>query len=250
MKRVVLYALGFAWLMLALVGHADAASFVMTYRGIIDSGYDATEPLGPNPRGFLLDRPETDLTGLSLLVWVEIETGADTLFSTDGTTTVLRGGSDYGVASIVKSAYIEIAGARDYFTGEKNSRIHMTSSPNGQSFTIYLSQPGSGSLTDDKSLLLSAGTGPGYQLPPWTFDRPFTFTPLPNGGSSAYFHDIRYGNAPGGYNSVTIGGSGNGTVSLLPVPEPATWLMMILGFGGMGYAIRRSRNPAARVEFA
>lgn len=29
------------------------------------------------------------------------------------------------------------------------------------------------------------------------------------------------------------------------VPEPATWAMMILGFGGMGSLIRRRRHPAA-----
>jgi hypothetical protein len=30
------------------------------------------------------------------------------------------------------------------------------------------------------------------------------------------------------------------------VPEPATWAMMLLGFGGIGMAMRRSRkrNPA------
>jgi hypothetical protein len=29
------------------------------------------------------------------------------------------------------------------------------------------------------------------------------------------------------------------------VPEPATWAMMIVGFGGLGFvAYRRSRNPA------
>lgn len=27
------------------------------------------------------------------------------------------------------------------------------------------------------------------------------------------------------------------------VPEPATWAMMLLGFGGIGFAMRRARNP-------
>ena len=29
-----------------------------------------------------------------------------------------------------------------------------------------------------------------------------------------------------------------------PVPEPATWLMLIAGFGAVGASIRRSRTPA------
>ena len=30
---------------------------------------------------------------------------------------------------------------------------------------------------------------------------------------------------------------------LAPVPEPATWAMMLLGFAGIGMAVRRSRKP-------
>ena len=34
-------------------------------------------------------------------------------------------------------------------------------------------------------------------------------------------------------------------VSDSPVPEPSTWAMMLLGFGAIGLAMRRSREPAA-----
>lgn len=33
------------------------------------------------------------------------------------------------------------------------------------------------------------------------------------------------------------------------VPEPATWAMMLLGFGGMGYAMRRRTKVSTRVRF-
>ena len=39
------------------------------------------------------------------------------------------------------------------------------------------------------------------------------------------------------------GGSAIGTPTP-PVPEPATWAMMLIGFGATGYAIRRRRKPA------
>lgn len=39
-------------------------------------------------------------------------------------------------------------------------------------------------------------------------------------------------------------------VALAPVPEPATWAMMMLGFGGVGFAMRRKQTVGARVRFA
>lgn len=41
-----------------------------------------------------------------------------------------------------------------------------------------------------------------------------------------------------------------GTVNVVAVPEPATWLTMILGFGLMGSALRRRVRTTARIAFA
>ena len=35
-----------------------------------------------------------------------------------------------------------------------------------------------------------------------------------------------------------------------PVPEPATWAMMTLGFGALGFAMRRKHKVATRINFA
>ena len=35
-----------------------------------------------------------------------------------------------------------------------------------------------------------------------------------------------------------------GTISFAAVPEPGTWAMMLLGFGAVGFAMRRRRRPA------
>jgi len=38
--------------------------------------------------------------------------------------------------------------------------------------------------------------------------------------------------------------SGNAALGMAAVPEPATWGLMLLGFGGIGMAMRRRRRPA------
>lgn len=60
-----------------------------------------------------------------------------------------------------------------------------------------------------------------------------------------------YSGAPGCYGDNTgafvVNYTLNGTSA---VPEPATWGTMMLGFGGLGYAMRRRRSAGARVRFA
>jgi hypothetical protein len=40
------------------------------------------------------------------------------------------------------------------------------------------------------------------------------------------------------------------TVGVAPVPEPSTWIMMILGFAGVGYLTYRRRNQAPNLRVA
>ena len=40
------------------------------------------------------------------------------------------------------------------------------------------------------------------------------------------------------------------TAAVAAVPEPATWAMMLLGFGGVGVALRRRRKPRAMLQLA
>lgn len=57
---------------------------------------------------------------------------------------------------------------------------------------------------------------------------------------------------PGGSNNITVSGTsgGNasfaGALSFAAVPEPGTWAMMLLGFGAVGFSMRR-RRPSYRM---
>ena len=64
--------------------------------------------------------------------------------------------------------------------------------------------------------------------------------------------DVFYPNNPGTSPTFTAAGRDYCTVGLdcgPGVPEPATWAMMLMGFGGMGAVLRRNRRQA-RMAFA
>ncbi|MBB4617464.1 hypothetical protein GGQ96_001592 [Sphingomonas abaci] len=78
---------------------------------------------------------------------------------------------------------------------------------------------------------------------PW-FDDQFTAAqPLYTGGLKLNITDADLA-TPGGYVLPTVNGA---TVTISAVPEPATWALMLLGFGMVAGAARyRRRNTAVR----
>lgn len=55
---------------------------------------------------------------------------------------------------------------------------------------------------------------------------------------------------PAGYESCAIGEVAFRTAATGAVPEPGTWAMMLLGFGGIGYSLRRRRKTDTLAQFA
>jgi hypothetical protein len=81
-------------------------------------------------------------------------------------------------------------------------------------------------------------------------------SPLPNGGSSTSFYRFDAGTDLhtvllnyGSSSDAKLYFTGSETPGGGPVPEPATWAMMLVGFGGMGAVLRRNRRHA-RLAFA
>lgn len=62
----------------------------------------------------------------------------------------------------------------------------------------------------------------------------------------------------GGLNQLIISGNSGGlgsyggNITFTPgaIPEPGTWAMMLMGFGGLGYVMRRRRSTETKVSFA
>lgn len=87
-----------------------------------------------------------------------------------------------------------------------------------------------------------SGLGVSFSLVNGTFVNLFA----DGGVTGEYFATNLFGNA-GRTNAV---GSFTFSAAVSAVPEPATWGMMILGFGAIGFAMRRRAKIGTRVRFA
>jgi hypothetical protein len=109
-----------------------------------------------------------------------------------------------------------------------------------------------------EALSMLAGTSIDFTLSGLAADgmtpEEFAFNYLLDGSGSARFAfealngevitNLAYtinGGSADGLRQVRIASSESGVP---PVPEPATWAMMLMGFGAAGFAMRRKRRPA------
>ena len=140
----------------------------------------------------------------------------------------------------------------------------------GNDFAYLGDTSGTGSL----SQLLTTAAGQTYTLSYYLAshgDNSTTFSALWNGQTIAG-SELVNPNSNGIYTlfSFLVTGTGSDTLTLLAtdppsylalddvsvteatgaVPEPATWAMMLLGFVGIGAAVRRNRKPAGLAQIA
>ncbi|MHA6724171.1 PEPxxWA-CTERM sorting domain-containing protein [Sphingomonas sp. RS2018] len=111
--------------------------------------------------------------------------------------------------------------------GSRNTGTALGGNSGGGGMVVY----GSGNLTDS-SFSFSG------------FDYTLTANSVRN-SSGATTSNVPFGSSAFFYAS-------NATVTnaVAAVPEPATWAMMLFGFGGIGFALRRRRAPSVRIRFA
>ena len=159
-----------------------------------------------------------------------------------------------------------------------NSLVFSDSGGRAQSFTLRTALPAL--AVGGFNLFLSDDSQTYPQSPDRTFTQVSlsgsvdgtTFTQLATANLQQYFQT--YGSRliqvsgtfqPGAYQFFRFDGLGSSNVGLYggrvveldaigavagPVPEPATWGMMILGFGALGYAMRRRAKARTNVSFA
>ncbi|MEK7511169.1 MAG: PEPxxWA-CTERM sorting domain-containing protein [Patescibacteria group bacterium] len=218
MKKLLVSALAAA--ALAASVPASAAIMVMTYTGVIETGNDHIGFYGV---------PGADLAGLRF----------KTIFTID--TSVNRFQPDVLSDSVVGPSYPEA-------TSTDNPFLSATVVVNGGTPFALMLFDTSYAYVDPGSLIHESGLSAEH---PWFFsvsdpgisnlDVPFSIAGSLGSGSLTFYDGL--GNSAFDFvgrvtqaSSVVQGGA---------VPEPATWALMILGFGSAGAMLRRRRAIVA-----
>ena len=215
----------------ALVAAAPAAAIVKiaTYTGIVVYGYDLTGEFGT---------PNTDLAGAN---WTATFTYDKTLGGyqySDLTADDSQGGTSVGTGSPILSATITINGVTKTGAGQTLGKAYTSSTP----AVAHLSDD---SLDDAAAYLQHYIYAFGYPAgAPASLDQ--NFGPAASSNGYGYVNWIRYDKVAGSYLEYAYAYLGSDSVySVSDVPEPASWALMIGGFGMVGAALRRRSTTVA-----
>lgn len=227
----------------AIIQPASAATYLITYTGTVSSGVDSTGVFGTK---------WTNLAGNSFTVVYTLtspQPGSETYSS--GPTAYARGGSSSGTISPV-SATITIKGITQTIDGSSFGQAYQFNDASDDSVshvaqqyslneTSYVNNTISSSVnnivnsTDYTAALNYLGQADDYRSGSFQIERYYVA-----GNGDYVFTGLAYGNLIS--NSVTI-------AAVDAAPEPATWAMMIAGFGAVGGSLRR-RSRMGAVQLA
>jgi len=231
MRSLIVSAVASLGIAAACAASADAATLVATYTGTVSSGYDQTGLFGT---------AGGDLAGAAYTVKYTIDTTKGVYVNNLPSHDALYGGSDYGTSSPV-SATVTINGITLSIGGETvgedtnswnwqaNYAAQSHGTDNGVTYKFDVSNY-SYSVAD--SLLDTVPLYPGYHI--W--------------GSFAwrvYDSNISQYTAFTTADLTDLSQNGTFQVSALGgVPEPDTWVMMLLGVGMIGGSLRIARHKS------
>lgn len=214
----------------------DAATFLVTYKGTLASGFDEFGAFG------LLG---ADLSGSEFeAIFTLTSPLAGSIVQNTSNSTTIYGGSNYGAASPV-SGLIRVNGVNYIVGGGNLGRAYQSEGSLGGADRLIHQ---SAESDQDSSFYLSASVF-SYQNSIVTgvdLTSPISYILTPDdgyGGSFSLFSEkpSKRANVQGVMRISSVSISELGATA---VPEPATWATMLIGFGLIGGALRYRRRSS------
>lgn len=235
MKTRVMVLITTACAVAAIAAPASSSPVLITYSGTVSSGYDYAGQFGT---------AQAALDGQSFIASYLFDPakGGNTV-STDSFTDT-SGGSVSGSVSPLISATLTIGN-------------HTVNLPGG--YSDRFENVSLGDFGYQYSSVYSILNGPGYEFSDLDFTTagngfiiPATFSDYSSdvGPSSGLYQFLRYGSDLPSEDVYATLNPNHLSISVSAVPEPATWVMMLAGFGMIGSAARRRSKVKTAVTFA
>ena len=218
---------------------AEAATYVITYTGHVTSGYDQTGVFGT---------AGANLAGLAFTAVYTLTApmpGAQTY--NDGITGYIAGGTDYARPSPM-SGTITIGGLTFSNVGNSASETRQVNGLTNPSYGIdqifhYANNNSISQETlDEVRFFNTIYSYTNNIINSSDYTDALNYIPQTGDISYGYFRTFEYDYINDQYLKNTVAELSNDRVTIAevsPVPEPASWTMMILGFGLAGGAMRR-----------
>lgn len=239
-----------AVMMMAAPGQAGAEVYVITIFGQVTDFYDQTKVFGPGGSGaYTLPYKAVHLVSIP-------STGGNSYF--DGTNTIYYGGADYGDISPVRSS-ITIRGRTVSDSGvfsngnimnPNEGSVNPVSNSTPYTYDILSFSYGRGSIWVSNGIYNHFSTT-SQQFQNGNLLTRVNYILNPTDSAGGRFQFLTEDLIKGVYKVYARGSLNPQQINIKPlsagiVPEPSTWALMILGFGGIGAAMRR-RSSMQRV---
>jgi PEP-CTERM motif len=213
---------------------AAAAIVNVTYTGTVYDGYDQSGLFGPAGSG---------LAGSSYKATYTFNTSLGSL-SSGPTSNLNYGGSSTGFASPLIGGSVTINGQSvamprgysdsmyGYNDGVLSEQFHLGSYSNFVAGSVYQLDLNYNYIVNSLATL------------PADVITPFVHTVGAGDSHYGYFQRITFDYNAGVFTENTVAYANITTLAVSGVPEPSTWMLMILGFAGLGFAARRRKKAA------
>ncbi len=209
---------------------APAITLQAVYTGTVSSGLDAAGIFGPTTG---------DLTGETFVARFVYETTVGHRVTTPGSGDYIEGGTDLGIPSPILGATLTIGGVTVHVSPAAYGAQEVdlpTTCCQADVYSEADSPERPGIQTRDTFYIEAFGTGSD------SIDTAIPQVAVTYQGLANFF---RLDANTGGVLNSPIGLGGAGTVAVSAVPEPSSWLLMLMGIGSVGAASRRLRRGTA-----